>query len=142
MSDRSGVETSPYQDRKMSPTDAAPAKKKATLPRWVAILVGIIFVGVGGIKLLGAATLPGCESHDATQSLREIFKEQTGETVEVTDAKLATETNAERNCTAHVTTATETADITYRVFWDGWTKRVQIGEVNAQPIAGAPAAGG
>jgi hypothetical protein len=121
----------------MTSHDAAPAKKK-TMPRWLGVLVGFMLAVAGGAKLLGAMTLPGCDSSETAQIVREIFKEKTGETVEVSEAKQVSETSADKSCAAHIATATETAEITYRVFWDGWSKMVQIGEVKAQPIKNAP----
>ena len=117
--------------------DAAPAKKRS-VPRWLGTLVGIVIVVAGGAKLIGAMTLPGCDASETAQIVREIFKEQTGETVQVSDAKLLSEAEAERSCAAHIASSTETADITYSIFWDGWSKMVQIGEVKAQPSENAP----
>jgi hypothetical protein len=121
----------------MTSQDAAPAKKKG-VPRWLGVLVGFVVAIAGGAKLIGAMTLPGCDSSDTAQIVREIFKEKTGETVEVSDAKLVSDASAERSCAAHIKSSTESADITYRIFWDGWSKMVQIGEVKAQPIENAP----
>ena len=121
----------------MTTQDAAPAKKRS-VPRWLAIVVGIVVVIAGGAKVIGAMTLPGCDSSETAQIVREIFKEKTGETVQVSDAKLVSEAEAERSCAAHIASSTETADITYRIFWDGWSKMVQIGEVKALPIENAP----
>jgi hypothetical protein len=117
-----------------SSEEAAPAKKK-NLPRWVGVVVGLAVLAAGAAKLIGGMTLPGCDSSETAQIVREIFKKQTGETVEVSEAKLVSETSSEKRCAAHIASPTETAEITYRVYWDGWSKMVQIGEVNAQPAA-------
>ena len=121
----------------MTSHDAQPAKKRS-VPRWLGTLVGIVVVIAGGAKLIGAMTLPGCDASETAQIVREIFKEKTGETVQVSDAKLVSEADTERSCAARIASPTETADITYRIFWDGWSKMVQIGEVKAQPIENAP----
>lgn len=79
----------------MTSHDAQPAKKRS-VPRWLGTLVGIVVVIAGGAKLIGAMTLPGCDASETAQIVREIFKEKTGETVQVSDAKLVSEADAEK----------------------------------------------
>lgn len=116
-------------------TDVTPPKKKG-LPRWLGMVVGLCVLIAGGAKLAGAVSLPACDSSTALDSVRDIFLKQTEEAVEVTNAALVSDGTDDRNCSAHIKSSTEQADITYRVYWDGWSKMVQIGEVNVTAPTG------
>lgn len=103
--------------------------KNSRWTRWAYIFAGVAVALAGGIKLLGAVTLPGCGDHQIVQTVRELVKQSTQITVSVSDEKLISETDSERLCSAHIQGtdgSQEEADITYRVFWDGWSKMVNI----------------
>ena len=107
--------------------------------RWVGWLVGISALTAGVANVAGAVdyfSLPACDSETAVTTVKDIFKEQGAELDEVSEPKLVSEGERERTCAARVRGQGETAQITYKVFWDGWSKKVQIGEVNVEPAAG------
>jgi hypothetical protein len=114
------------------------SRSNPRLVKWAGIVASVALLIGGGAKLARALSLSSCDSSDIVQSVKDIFKEQTGEDVTVSEAALVSETEAKKNCAAHIANSAETAEITYRVFWDGWSKMVQIGEVNAEPLPEAP----
>jgi hypothetical protein len=130
-----------------TPPAAAPAPApKPRWARWVSWFVGVVVVLTVGIKLLAAFTLAPCGENHIEQAVREIFKERSGLTVSVADASEVSSDDQSRSCTARITVteggAGETGTVTYRVFWDGWSEMVQIGEVNVDTApAAAPTSG-
>jgi len=108
----------------------APAEAKPTFwqkaSKWVYAIVGVLGLGVGAIKLVDQFTLPNCDADRATTTVREIFKSKEVELVALNDIKSVTATRQEKTCSAHIESKDETANIDYKVFWDGWTVKVLI----------------
>ena len=116
------------------------AAPRSRLARWVAGIAGIVAIIAGGSQMvrgLNAFTLLSCESHTAITTVKSIFKEKGAELDEVSNARLISDDKDQRNCAARVRGQGETAQITYQVYWDGWSKTVRIGEVNVEAAAGA-----
>ena len=82
--------------------------------------------------------LPACDSSTALDTVKDIFAEKAAPLTKVANAKLVTEKDKRRDCSAYIETADEKAQITYHVFWDGWSKSVMIDEVT--PVTAQPAA--
>ena len=111
--------------------DVGPKKQKSRLARWAYGFAGVAVAVAGGAKVIGAVTLPGCGNHDIVQVVRELVKQSTELTVAVSDEKLISEGESDRTCSARIRAtdgSDETAEITYRIFWDGWSKMVHIQE--------------
>ena len=68
--------------------------------------------------------------------MKDLFKKANAELDDVTNARLVSDGDG-RSCAAHIKGQGEEANVTYRIFWDGWSKKVQIGEVT--PDAGSSA---
>lgn len=109
-------------------SDAPENPKKSRWTRWAYGLAGIAAVIGGLAQAAGAITLPGCANSDIVQTVRELVKQTADLTVTLSDEKLVSEAEGERTCSALLTTAdgSETATLRYRVYWDGWSKMVQI----------------
>jgi uncharacterized protein YcfL len=118
------------REREMS-TDVVNHKPKSRFARWAFGVAGVAMAIAGAAKLAGAMTLPSCGSDDAVQIVRELVKQSTQLTVAVSEEKLVTEGEHDRTCSARIQAtdgSEETAQITYRIFWDGWSKMVHIQE--------------
>jgi hypothetical protein len=100
----------------------------------IILLGGVAKIATG----LESFRLPDCDASGTIETVKDLFKSANAELDEVTDARLVSDENG-KNCTAHVKGQGEEANVTYRVFWDGWSKKVQLGEVTIDP-APAPAA--
>jgi hypothetical protein len=108
----------------------APAEAKPTFwqkaSNWAYIIVGFLGLGLGALKIADQFTLPGCDADRATTTVREIFKSKNVELVALNDIKAVTGTRQEKTCSAHIESKDETANIDYKIFWDGWTVKVLI----------------
>lgn len=103
--------------------------------RWASYFVAFCLVTTAVVRLAGAVeffALPKCDSDSIVSTVRDIFKGKGVELDDVADAKLISEESGQKNCAARVRGQGETAAITYRVFWDGWSKKVQIGDVDVE----------
>jgi hypothetical protein len=139
MSDTPPTTTTPPPAASPTPAPASPAEaaprtfwQKAT--QWFIAACLIISGGLGILKGYNSFfSLPACASDTAGDTLKSIFKEKNVEITALSDFKSVTDTSAERTCQAHVETPSETADIDYRIYKEGWTTKVMITEVKAQP---------
>jgi len=108
----------------------APDETKPTFwqktSKWVYAIVGLIGVGIGGLKIADQFTLPSCAADRTTTTVRDIFKGKDVELVALNDIKPVTDTRQEKTCTAHIESKDETANIDYKIFWEGWTVKVLI----------------
>lgn len=108
----------------------APAGAKPTFwqnaSKWVYAIVGLLGLGLGGLKIADQFTLPGCDADRTTTTVRDIFKSKEVELVALNDIKSVTNTRQDKTCTAHIESKDETANIDYKVFWDGWTVKILI----------------
>jgi flagellar biosynthesis/type III secretory pathway M-ring protein FliF/YscJ len=93
---------------------------------WASMIVAFIFLGIGALKVLDNFTLPNCDQDRATDTVREIFKSKNVELTVLNDIKPVTSTRQEKTCTAHIESKDETANIDYKIFWEGWTVKVLI----------------
>jgi hypothetical protein len=117
-----------------APPPAAPKSFAQKAAQW---FVGacLIIAGLGGIikGYTNIFTLPSCESSTASDTLKSIFKSKDVEVSNISDFKSVTNTSSEKTCQAHVETPDELADIAYRIYWEGWTTKVMITDVQAKP---------
>ena len=90
------------------------------------MIVAFIFLGIGALKVMDNFTLPNCDQERATATVRDIFKGKDVELTVLNDIKSVAGTRQEKTCTAHIESKDETANIDYKVFWDGWTVKVLI----------------
>ena len=108
--------------------------------RWVAGIAGIVAIIAGVSQVARAFTLPACDSSGIIDTVKDIFKGKGAELDEVTNARFVSDEEGKKNCAARVRGQGETAQITYQVYWDGWSKMVRIGDVNVEPAAGTSGA--
>ena len=108
----------------------APAEVKPTLSqkfgKWIVALCGLIAAGLSLVKLIDQFTLPGCDASRTTSTVRDIFKGKDVELVTLDQIKSVTDGRQEKTCSAHIESKDETANVDYKVFWDGWTVKVLI----------------
>jgi len=108
----------------------APAGTKPTFwqktSKWAYAILGLLGVGLGVVKIVDQFTLPSCNAERTTTTLRDIFKSKDVELVALKEIKAVTDTRQEKTCTAYIESKDETANIDYKVFWDGWTVKVLI----------------
>jgi hypothetical protein len=121
------------------PPAAPPAKSRMT--RIVSIVAGLVVVVFGGIKLINIFVLPGCDSSNIQDTVREIFKATP--LVTYTGITTVSDDKSGKMCGAHIETAEEKADIRYSVTWNGWSPYVKIENVDkiappAKPDASSP----
>lgn len=96
------------------------------MKKWLGIGAGLLVLIVGGLQIAGAVTLGSCDSSTALDTVRDIIDDQTGQAVELTNVAEASSTDEEKRCTAHVVSGDISEDITYRVYWNGWSKMVEV----------------
>ena len=110
-----------------------PAAAKPTFwqkaSNWAYIVLGFVFIAIGAIKVIDAFTLPSCTAERTDTTIRDIFKSKNVELTKITDMKTVSQTSSERTCTAHVESKDETANIDYKISWNGWTAQVLIATV-------------
>lgn len=111
------------------PAPAPPAKKG--LPRWASIVVGVVALGVGGLKLLGNFTLPTCDSSRSLDTIKSIFKDKNLPEPTLTGAKTVADQSQEKTCQAAYEIPNEKGTLDYRVYWEGWTVKVMITKVSS-----------
>jgi hypothetical protein len=111
----------------------APPTAKSRWSRWITFAAGIILLLRGALQIALTFTLPACGDKRATDTLHEIFKQQKVTINRITDYQLVTEGESDRTCSAVVDAPGEKANITYRIYWDGWTVKVMIAEVKSTP---------
>lgn len=108
----------------------APAEAKPTFwqkaNKWAYVIVSFILLAIGAMKVIENFTLPGCDSDRATATVRDIFKSKNVELTALNDIKSVSGTKQEKTCSAHIESKDETANIDYKVFWEGWTLKVLI----------------
>ena len=117
-------------------TSAPPAAQPTFLQRWsrwISVAAGVIIGLTLLLQLLFMFTLPGCGDKRATDTLHAIFRQQKITIDRIRDFKLVSEGESDRTCAAVVEAPGEVANITYRIFWEGWTVKVMIGEVQSKP---------
>ena len=119
-------------------TAASPAPR-GRLYRWFTGLLGVlIFLGAAA-KIVGGLDsfrLPDCDASSTIETVKDLFKSAKAELDEVIDAKLISDEDG-KTCAAHVKGQGEEANITYRIYWEGWSKKVKIGEVTPEAAPGA-----
>ncbi|HTT48185.1 MAG TPA: hypothetical protein VMG39_09305 [Pseudolabrys sp.] len=119
---------------------AEPAAQAPTfmqkLSRWVTIAAGLVLGLVGLLKVYNAFVpqLPSCDDSKTADVIRGIFQQKDIALTKLTDLKLANESGGERNCTAHIETASETATISYSLTLQGKEFQVRITKVDAKPL--------
>jgi hypothetical protein len=115
-----GTGTPPTEDKQ---------DKKKPYSRWWGVIGGLIAIVFGGSKLIEQFTLPSCTSDRTDQTIRSIFKGKEVTLTKISDMKARTDTFSEKTCTAHIETADETANIDYKIYWQGWSAQVLIEKV-------------
>ena len=108
----------------------APAGTKSAFwqkaSNWAYIILGFLGLGLGALKIAEQFTLPSCSADRTTTTVRDIFKSKDVELVTLNDIKPVIDTRQEKTCSAHIESKDETANIDYKIFWDGWTVKVLI----------------
>ena len=101
-----------------TPPAAEPPKTlMQKLNRWGVIAAGIILGLIGILKVYNAFTpqMPSCASDNASVVIRDIFKKKDIALTALDDFKTVSEESAQRDCTAHIETASEKATLFYRI---------------------------
>ncbi len=115
---------------------ATGAAKYPRLTRWAGYFTSACVILIMLIQGLSFFTLPSCDASSTKDTVRSILKDQNVELEQLTDIKRVSEEKGQTNCAARIQIKGEPMDLTYRVFWDGWSKKVQISE--ARRVAAAP----
>jgi hypothetical protein len=106
------------------PATPAPTTTGQKIGRWASIVFGII-IGIGGlVKLIGAFSLPSCDSSRMTDTLRNIYKKQNVEIKSISDIKTVNSSSSEISCTAVMQVGDDRIPINYRTYWEGWSAQV------------------
>ncbi len=75
-------------------------------------------------------TLPSCDSSRSLDTVRGIFKDKNLPEPTLTNAKLVTDTSAEKTCQTAYALPNEKGTLDHKVFWEGWTTKVMITKVS------------
>jgi hypothetical protein len=121
-------------------TSATPPAKTAEPPKtfmqkltqWVALGAGVILGLIGLLKVSDAFVpqMPTCASDETNTVLHDIFKKKD---IALNDFKTVSEAAAQRDCQAHIETASEKATVSYRITLQGKDFQVMITKVDAAP---------
>jgi len=111
-------------------------KRKALFGAVTALAI-VGAVGIASALGIDPFTLPDCASDAAVDVVQSIFRDKNVDIERITDPATVSETSSEKTCKAHVEGRREQASIRYRVYWDGWSAKVMITDVQAKPIPGA-----
>jgi hypothetical protein len=140
MSDSTPTTPPPAASATPAPGGGAPAAGPAPRTFWQKatqwfIAACLMITGVLGIVkgYNSFFSLPSCSSDTATDTVKSIFKDKNVELTALRDFKSVTDTSSEKTCQAYVETPDERANIDYRIYKEGWTTKVMITEVKAQP---------
>ncbi len=86
--------------------------------------------------------MPASVDTSVADVIRDIFKQKDITLTNLSDLKLDNETSSERNCLAHIETASETGTISYPITMQGKEFQVLIANVDAKPLWADGAAAG
>jgi len=86
--------------------------------------------------------MPASVDTSVADVIRDIFKQKDITLTNLSDLKLDNETSSERNCPAHIETASETGTISYPITMQGKEFQVLIANVDTKPLWADGAAGG
>jgi hypothetical protein len=124
-------------------TSATPPAKTAEPPKtfmqkltqWVALGAGVILGLIGLLKVYNAFVpqMPTCASDETNTVLHDIFKKKDIALTALNDFKTVSEASAQRDCQAHIETASEKATVSYRITLQGKDFQVMITKVDAAP---------
>jgi hypothetical protein len=115
------------------PTAEPPKTLMQKLNRWGLYAAAIILGLIGLLRLYNAFSpqMPTCGSDDATNVIRNIFKKKDIALTALNDFKTVSDESAQRDCSAHIETASEKATISYRIIKQGSDFQVMITKVDA-----------
>jgi len=115
-----------------APSAAPPAKAQSKLQRVAYAVVGVILFLVGLMRLYFVffPGLPGCSSDAARSTIIDIYKKKNVEITELSNQRTLTDSSTENTCQADVKTPTQTATLSYRIYWKGKTAEVLITKVD------------
>jgi hypothetical protein len=119
-----------------TPPSAEPPKTlMQKVNRWGVIVAAIILGLIGILKVYNAFSpqMPDCGSDNATGVIRDIFKKKDIALTALNNFKTVSDESAQRDCTAHIETASEKATISYRISKQGSDFQVLITKVDATP---------
>lgn len=108
---------------------ATGAAKYPRLTRWAGYFTSVCVILIALVQGLSFFTLPSCDASGIKDTVRSIFQDKKVELEQLTDIKQVSEEKGQTNCAARIQVKGEPLDLTYRVFWDGWSKKVQISDV-------------
>jgi uncharacterized protein YcfL len=104
------------------------------LSRWASAIAFLIIGVLGIMRGFNAFTLPSCTSDTTIDTIKSIFKDKKVDIDKISDPSTVTDTSSEKTCKAHVDAPREQAMIDYKVYWEGWTVKVMITNVDSKPI--------
>jgi hypothetical protein len=90
----------------------------------------------GGLFVRGAERiqnrflLPSCDAPESRDANQELVRDRLGSSAELADVAQRGQAGEERLCSATAHRGAQTASISYRNYWDGWTPKVRLsGEI-------------
>ena len=124
---------------------AKPAASAASrsIPKWARWFVAVCLILTGLINLMSYFVLPSCDESNIVDTVKGIFKGKDVPLTSMTNIRLLSEADKDKTCAASVAYQGGEAQISYRIYWEGWDTIVRIADV--QEGAGAtasPAASG
>jgi len=105
------------------------------LNRWGLIAAAIVLGLIGLLKIYNAFSpqMPSCESDNTSAVIHDIFKKKDIPLTAFNDIKTVSDESAQRDCSAHIETASEKATISYRISMQGSDFQVLITKVDPAP---------
>jgi hypothetical protein len=74
--------------------------------------------------------LPACDAAESRDAIQELVRDRLGSSAVLADVAQRGQSADERLCTATARRGTQTASVSYRNYWDGWTPKVRLtGEI-------------
>jgi hypothetical protein len=74
--------------------------------------------------------LPACDAAESRDAIQELVRDRLGSSAVLADVAQRGQSGDERLCTATARRGPQTASVSYRNYWDGWTPKVRLtGEI-------------
>lgn len=92
----------------------------------------------GAERIQNRLLLPACDAAESRDAIQELVRDRLGSSAVLSDIAQRGQSGDERFCNATARRGTQTASISYRNYWDGWTPKVRLtGEIVALKLDAA-----
>ena len=87
-------------------------------------------VARGAERIQNRFLLPTCDAAESRDAIQELVRDRLGSSAVLADVAQRGQSGDERFCTGTARRGTQTASVSYRNYWDGWTPKVRLtGEI-------------